>query len=320
MKRETYILPLVIFLYITIPLVWIAVYASADNPLMSSNTNGLEERKLLNEELKRLRKRLHDVESNPIRRGAIAIQELSQSAKALEMIELDLPNGIVDVSRGTILTGNEKTWEEIRQRIENRYQTLKEELNKIWGFRDELQRAIFYTAAVANMWRIGDPKYGGGVRGFYKRNYGGRLVPVNAYIQSKEAECNDFAIMLYMMLKLAGYKARHVGTKDHIYVEVIVNGLSYVMDAMYGVITQMTNQEFLKQGKRKSVYFLIPYGASRRWSQTYREKGAAMRNLYLLTRGRIEFKPSKDYSHWDRFSLWRKLNAIEMDGNIQGLG
>jgi len=31
---------------------------------------------------------------------------------------------------------------------------------------------------------------------------------------------------------------------------------------------------------------------------------------YLLTRGRIDHRLPKDYSHWDRFETWLSLDGI----------
>jgi len=45
-------------------------------------------------------------------------------------------------------------------------------------------------------------------------------------------------------------------------------------------------------------------------SPTYRANWNAFRMHYLLTRGRIDHRLPKDYSHWDRFETWLSLDGI----------
>lgn len=252
--------------------------------------------------------------------GKRASNMVSRSAKKIEIRELYVPEGYKFFVKSLILKGNEKTWKDVYNSINKSYKSAEVIINRYWRLNPRLRKAVFILGAITNMWRIGQPgKVGCSVETFHKRTSRSRVIPVKAYVDSPFADCNDFATMLYMMLKLAGFETRHVGARDHIYVEVQVDGHLYVMDAFYGFFTKMSNKEFLNQGYKKVIYYLLPYGGQNKGSGIFRPKGGSMRVAYLLTRGRLEIRDEHDYRHWDEFDIWMTLNGTEIDGNLNGL-
>ncbi len=252
--------------------------------------------------------------------GMIASDMINASAKKLELRTLSLSGASEIFTKKHLLNGNEKRWQELYDSLESAYNRLKPSLQQNWGLEEPVLKAAFLLASVTNMWSVGSPGMQGvSVESFFRQDHKGRIIPVSSYVKSPYADCNDFATMLFMLLRLAGFEARHVGAEDHIYVEAVIDNKSYIMDATYGFFTQMSHAQFLNQGFSKATYFLVPYNGAMPESPLYRPRGLSLRMAYMITRGRILKIPAKDYSHWDEFKVWLLLNGTEIDGDIRGL-
>lgn len=227
------------------------------------------------------------------------LSRAQKSAEAAELREIDGPPAV------GLLDGGERTWEDVRNAFERGYLRTSPQ----WGFSETVSRALFYTAAVANLWPIGASHPGGrtSVRDGCRPS-SHNVCPVIEYLKSPSAECNDYAIMLYMALKLAGIEARHVGTPDHIYIEAQLDGAPWILDPMNAFAVPIPSEEFRAQRSGPVRYVVFPLG-------TAEPRRESARYFYMLTRGRIDVRPPADYGRWDKFDVWLRLNGVEMDGD-----
>lgn len=252
--------------------------------------------------------------------GRMVTRLLFQSADLLTLEIMRFPDALEDRNIRSLFTGNEGSWGLVYQKFDSLYRENEEWFAVHWGQLDDpLRKVLFLTTVTGNMWRVGAPGKVASVETFHKIQSDSRIIPVTAYLKSPYADCNDFATFLYMLLRQGGFDVRHVGTKDHIYLEISIDGRSYIVDAMNGFLVQLNIEEFLKQRRTRQTYYLAPLRFGDPASQTFRENQEAKRMHYIMTRGRLVSPPSYDYSHWDEYKVWLFLEGTEIDGNLSGI-
>jgi len=165
------------------------------------------------------------------------------------------------------------SWKGLHSHIQSRFIKYKNELSKQWGFSGELLEAAFLLNASHNLWARGNKQDdSGNTKPFGIRNikvlYNKKHINnpelqlkdpdktfISDYLKSDKGDCNDFAMMLYMLLNLSNISARHVGTSDHIYVEAKINKQTYILDSFHNFFVRGTIEEYLEPGEIKNMTF-----------------------------------------------------------------
>lgn len=252
-----------------------------------------------------------------------------QSAKEMTIHNYYNTNYNDIFSKENIFHGQAESFKEMSDEINTQLKRYKGQLEDEWNFDDKILKAVFIMNVVNNMFALGEE--GGMASVFSNKNItNGNLsntsnypalqcATVNDYFASDFGDCNDYAMMMYVLLNIAGIENRQVGPQDHIYNEVKVNNKYYIFDALYLFFTQMDNEKFLHQSPgEKAVYNTFYLDGSNPLSEGFRKKRGAMKIYYLLSRGRTSHFTSKDYSHWNRFNRYTNNNKIcQPSMNIQ---
>lgn len=225
--------------------------------------------------------------------------------------------------RRNVFAGKEKSWQDLFRSIDKAYRRHKDTLELEWGLTGSELQGAFIMNVVAHMYALGNTErpdgtyIPGSVRSYHKQRRKAKglpaldIMPVETYVRSPIGRCNDFATVLYMMFRLAGLEANHQGPPGHIFVEAKLDGKAYVFDAMYNFFTDQNTATFLNQDLgRRAVYHVFPISGSDPTSDQFRKRRGVRRWHYLLTQGRLRKRVCKDYTHWDRFEMWLRVNGV----------
>ena len=224
-------------------------------------------------------------------------------------------------AKENIFDGREETFQAMYMKIKKHFQNHKKQLETEWNLKGKLLEAAFILNVVNNMYGLGEEGKSASVFANKHNTRGNRnkktgyltlqCATAKDYLKSDYGDCNDYAMMMYIFLNLAGIENRQVGPPDHIYNEVKINGKYYIFDALYLFFTQMDNEKFLHQSPgKKVIYHTFYLDGSNPLSKHFRKKRGAMRMYYFLSRGRTSHLKSKDYSHWNRFDIYIKNNKV----------
>jgi len=224
-------------------------------------------------------------------------------------------------AKENIFDGREETFQAMFLKIKKQFKKYKKQLIVEWNLKGKLLEAAFILNVVNNMYGLGEEGKSASVFANKNNTRGNRnkktgylslqCATAKDYLKSDYGDCNDYAMMMYIFLNLAGIENRQVGTPDHIYNEVKINGKYYIFDALYLFFTQMDNEKFLHQSPGKRVVYHTFYlDGANPLSKHFRTNRGAMRMYYFLSQGRTIHLESKDFSHWNRFDIYIKNNKV----------
>lgn len=218
--------------------------------------------------------------------------------------------------------GNWENFSITANKMKERYlPVLKQQLPAI---SEELLDIIFYTGVVGHLYPLGGVELSDkiiynprSVRQWYLNHHHEKkdFYPFEAYMYSPAGECNDFATVLYMLLKNNGYNAYHVGPDpSHINVEIQSGTLNIVADSTFLFVADISMKELFPNQYMgapnliKNIY-ILPNAGVQYGSRQYRSR-RLQRNLeYFSYFGFRKLLP-KDYSHWNRYNYYKKINGI----------
>jgi hypothetical protein len=248
----------------------------------------------------------------------------------LTLHELQSPVYSEIFDKQNVFTGAETTWAELYTAAHNRYLLYKTQLQTDWGLAEPELEIAFYLNVVANLFPFGDVRAPDGTYSrpaciFHNKYLTAeqgvltsngvtyklpRIYPAD-YLRATFGCCNDFALLLYMLLKQAGFDANMTGTYGHIYVEVTFPSTRWVADSTFNFMTKQSNRSFLQQRlDRESVYYVFPYLQADPTHPQYRQRAATRRHIYLLNRGRTDRLQPRDFPKWNRFDEWMALGYV----------
>jgi hypothetical protein len=231
-------------------------------------------------------------------------------------------------AKSSIFTGKERTFADLYAAADRHFALHRRTLEQEWGLSGDLLKAAFLMNVVHNLWANGAPDGEGprepvsvnhnpdippgrGVKFDHNPYYSIQRIYPQDYLKSAVSDCNDNAMMLYLLLRIAGFEARQVGTVDHIYLAVHIAGAEYIMDAWFNFFTPMGLEEFLRQPPDRDVTFhLFPSAGTDPALGSYRKKEWGRRILYLVTEGRLSPGKPANYDHWNQFDEWYRRNYV----------
>ncbi len=215
------------------------------------------------------------------------------------------------------------TWEMFYKSVNDYFSLVRNELARDWGLQGDVLKAAFYTAVVGHLFPVGfrDKNGENGVFSSASKQFAMEYkrkgmdvpgtIPLSFYLyRAKSGDCNDFATLLYMLLKMAGIEARHVGPDpSHIHVQAVVDGRPYILDAMSLFFSPMPVDVFYHRdqntGKNSSLMaakdvYLLPNAGEDSTSVFYRPRRGIRVAPSWITSGMVD-KQVKYYTNWDHF-------------------
>lgn len=248
----------------------------------------------------------------------------------LTQLRMSAPNYTQIFAKQNVFTGAETTWSDLHDSVDQQFQAQSAALETAWGLSGKVLEVAFYLNVVANLWGLGDVRDADGtyfapscvLENRYITAAQGVPVPgTNHYrllqatprdfLQSPLGCCDDYAMVLYILLKLAGYEPTQVGTLDHIYVQVPIDGEDYIVDPTFNFMTKMNNAQFLHQPlDQEVVYYVFTYVSANPMHPNFRHRNGQRQSAYLLNRGRVDIFPPQDYPRHNQFDLWISKNAV----------
>lgn len=242
-------------------------------------------------------------------------------------------DSVTTFDRATIFTGSEVTFADLYQSVEAYYLTVKPGLEAAWNIHGDLLHAVYLMNVVHWLWPIGMqdlPGVSAVPVGCVFHNptltaTDGPVVPASGYhyleevtparyMSSPVACCNDFAMMLYIFLNMAGYQTTQVGRPGHIYVESVIDGDTYILDSMLNYYAKMTNVAILNQTEI-STFTLFPFTATQKNKPLYyRYRFGALRSHYIMLSGRAQLPTPITYDVLNHYSDWVTNNRVITGG------
>jgi hypothetical protein len=215
----------------------------------------------------------------------------------------------------------------VSRSVQKAYELRKNQLKTLWRIDDpELERAVFMMNAVAYTLPRGEKgwAHGGGVFSnstgkipydkacaWDRTNLAQRARPAD-YVKAIVADCNDHAMMLYMLLNLAGVSAMQVGSADHVYVQATIGGKIYILDAFNNLLAQADDQTYRNQPlDRPFNIYLFPLPAANASSALHFRSGAETERIqHILSYGRLVPKQKQDFSLWNQYQKWELAGYV----------
>ena len=219
------------------------------------------------------------------------------------------------------------TWEQFVTTVNEMKQKELPKLAEQWpSVSTEMLPLLFYTGVVGHLYPVGGIMLSDGrifeprsVRTWYSGN-GQKptiITPAEAYIHAAAGECNDFATVLYMLLKANGYNAYHVGPDpSHINIEVDLKYKKITLDSTYLFVADASMDELfptkIMGSKRLNTIYILPNGGTNINARQFRQRRLP-RNIEYYSFFGFKKRISKDYSHWDQYEEFKKINGILND-------
>lgn len=245
---------------------------------------------------------------------AYAKEQAWQASRSLEIRILSSPGPEVFAREATAPSGIE-TWRGWHEHLRERFERQRSALEEEWGLSGQRLEAAYLVAVVANLLPQGAPDGAPDTAPASalalldddQRGQPPRL-PLTHLLQAADrADCNEFASMLYMLLKLSGFEAWHVGPDDsHIHVEARLDGELAVLDAMYSFVALASAEAFYNRAPRSGAgspstqVYLFPNPGADPASASYRARKGQRTLFSILTASMLRTPPHR-YPNWDKF-------------------
>lgn len=219
---------------------------------------------------------------SPDRRAA---RTLLRWAKGIEIHRHHTPDPQEIFGRTNVFSGRETTWKDMHAQVSRQYVKYRGVLEKQWRLEGNLLKAAFFMNSAHNTIPPGNRE---SRKGTWSPPTGPRGEP-SGYVAGNAGGCGHYADLLCRMLRIEGFEVKTVGTKDHKYVEAVIDEEPYILDPWHNFFTRGTNEDFLDQSVRsRPVYHVFPHAGSNPANEEFFRKRRGVRTMYyLLTRGRL---------------------------------